>query len=136
MFTNQIIITGNLGAGPEIHKKSDDSKGVVSFTLAENVSRLNEKTKQYEQAHTNWFPVKAFGSLGARVRAGLKKGDRVMVTGRLRTFQYETKDGAKANGFEVLADDVTPSGILPKGEKQNETSGNFENFDKGNGGDF
>ncbi|OFZ81232.1 MAG: hypothetical protein A2583_08950 [Bdellovibrionales bacterium RIFOXYD1_FULL_53_11] len=133
MNTNQIIITGNLGAAPELHKKSDESKGVVSFTVAENVARFNEKTKQYEQTHTNWFPVRTFGSLGARVRAGLKKGDRVTVVGKMKTFHYEKAGGIQAYGFEILADDVTPTGILPKGEKQNDPD-NFEEFGQGNGG--
>ena len=133
MNTNQIIITGNLGAAPELHKKSDESKGVVSFTVAENVSRFNEKTKQYEQSHTNWFPVRTFGSLGARVLAGLKRGDRVTVVGKMKTFHYEKTGGTQAYGFEILADDVMPSGILPKGEKQNE-SADFDEFGQRNSG--
>jgi single-strand DNA-binding protein len=114
MKTNQIIVTGNLGGDPELHKRDENSQGVVSFRLAESISRMNEKTKTYEQSHTNWFPVRAFGSLGSRVKSGVKKGDRVTVLGKLKTYQYETPDGRMVSAFEIMADDVLPSRILPK----------------------
>jgi single stranded DNA-binding protein len=120
---NQVILTGNLGGDPELHKKSEESSGLVSFTVAENVSRLNEKTGAYEQTHTNWFPVKAFGSLGARVKAALKKGDRVTVYGRLRTYRYETEGGGSQGGFEVLADDVCLSSLLPRARREDTAQG-------------
>jgi len=124
---NQFVITGNLGADPEHYKKSEDSAGLVTFNLAQNVSRLNEKTKKYEQAHTNWFPIRAFGHLGARVKSGLKKGDRVTVFGKIRTYQFEEPGGTIRYGFEVLADDVCPTGILSKA-KASGTEGGFAEF--------
>jgi single-strand DNA-binding protein len=128
MNTNQITVTGNVGADPEFHRKSEDSKGVVSFNLAENVARLNEKTKKYEQTHTNWIPIKTFGSLAARVKHSLKKGARVTVFGRLRTYQYENADGVKISGFEVLADDVCVSTILQSSREGADEAIDFENF--------
>jgi single-strand DNA-binding protein len=120
---NQVILTGNLGADPELHKKNEESSGLVSFTVAENVSRLNEKTGAYEQAHTNWFPVKAFGNLGARIKQALKKGDRVTVYGRLRTYRYENAEGVSVGGFEVLADEVCLSGLLPRALREDSAQG-------------
>ncbi|MGK5088262.1 single-stranded DNA-binding protein [Bdellovibrionota bacterium FG-2] len=112
--TNQVVVTGNIGSDPEHYKKSEDSNGVVTFSLAESISKLNEKTKQYEQVHTNWFPIRSFGNLGSRVKGTLKKGDRVSVTGTLKTYQYETADGRMLWAFEVLADDINYSKLLPK----------------------
>jgi len=112
MLSNQIVISGNVGGNPEHHKKSDDSSGVVTFSVAENVSKFNETTQKYENAHTNWFPVRAFGSLGQRVMANLHTGDRVAVRGRLRTFAFEGAGGMKVSGFEIFADDVSFSAIL------------------------
>jgi single-strand DNA-binding protein len=111
---NQVILTGNLGADPELHRKGESSAGVVSFTLAENVSRLNDLTGKYEHTRTNWFPVKAFGNLGARVVAALKKGDRVTVFGRLRTYKYQNAEGVSVMAFEILADEVCGTRILPR----------------------
>ncbi|MEK6706670.1 MAG: single-stranded DNA-binding protein [Bdellovibrionota bacterium] len=126
--TNQVILTGNLGADPEVYKKGEGSAGVISFSIAENVTRLNEKTKKYEPAHTNWFPVRAFGGLGNRVLSGVKKGDRVTVFGKLRTYRYETPDGRMVSAFEVLADSVIPSGILPKGQGESRPEAESMNF--------
>jgi single-strand DNA-binding protein len=114
MLSNSFTVTGNLGADPELHKKNENSSGVVSFNLAENVSRYSEESRKYEQTHTNWFQVRSFGNLAARVKAILKKGDRVTVFGKIRTYQYEDKSGQSRFGFEVLADDIAISSILPK----------------------
>jgi single-strand DNA-binding protein len=113
---NQVYLTGNLGADPEFHQKGEESPGVLAFSLAENVTRYNEEKSAYETVHTNWHPVRAFGSLAARARAALKKGDRVSVSGRIRTFQYETKAGETRYGFEVHAEDITRSQLLPRAE--------------------
>jgi len=112
MKSNQITISGNVGGNPEHHKKCEDSPGVVTFSVAENVSKINDATKKFETTHTNWFPVRAFGSLGQRVMANLRKGDRVTIHGSLRTFTFEGAGGMKVSGFEILADDVSFSEIL------------------------
>ncbi len=132
MNGNQFIVTGNLGTAPEHHRKSEESSGVVSFTLAQNVSRFSERTGKYEQVHTNWFQVRAFGRLGARALASLKKGDRVTVFGKIRTFQYEDQSGSTRYGFEVLADDIVATSILPSSASASgEDFASFQDRDDG-----
>ena len=128
-FQNQFYLTGNLGADPELFQKTADSPGVLAFSVAENVTRLNEATRAFETVHTNWYPVKAFGSLAARAKASLKKGDRVVVTGRIRTYQYENASGETRYGFEVLADDIVRSQLLPKADALGAAGPDFAEFE-------
>ncbi|HLE01308.1 MAG TPA: single-stranded DNA-binding protein [Bdellovibrionota bacterium] len=132
MQPNQIIVTGNLGNDPELHKKNSESKGVVSFSLAEGVFQFNKLSGKYEHAHTNWFPIKAFGSLAARAQAGLKRGSRVTVYGKLKTFKFERDSGEWASGFEILADEICPVGLLPAARQKPENSEpDFNSFEEG-----
>ncbi len=43
------------------------------------------------------------------VAESVQKGDLIMVTGRLETREYETKDGEKRQSFDVTADQIGPS---------------------------
>ena len=63
----------------------------------------------------------------------LTKGDRVMVTGRLRQRSWETPEGDKRSVVEVEADEVAPSlrWAIAKPER---TTGN--GGAKGKGGQF
>ena len=45
--------------------------------------------------------MEAFGPLADRVAAGLRKGNQVVVEGKLRTDSWETKDGAKRKDVRV-----------------------------------
>src|SRR4051794_34368477 len=96
--SNFFSVTGNLGGVVEI-KEAQRGMEVARLSLAETVSRPNAQTGAFEQVHTNWIPVTAFGSLAKRAFKSLKKGDRVTVIGTVKTSSYE-KDGENRRGFE------------------------------------
>ena len=110
--SNFISVTGNLGGDVEV-RKSERGEEVARLSVAETVSRPNAKTGEYEQVHTNWIPVTAFGSLARRTMQSLKKGDRVTVLGSLKTSNYE-KEGVSRKGFEVIAYSVEKTQLLSK----------------------
>jgi single-strand DNA-binding protein len=110
--SNYISVTGNLGGEVEV-KKPAPGEEVVRLSLAETVSRANPKTGEFEQVHTNWIPVTAFGSLARRAQQGLKKGDRVTIQGTLKTSSYD-KDGESRRGFEIIADSIEKAQLLTK----------------------
>jgi single-strand DNA-binding protein len=126
--SNFISVTGNLGSAVEI-RKPDQGEDVAKLSVAETVSRMNAKTAEFEQVHTNWIPVVAFGTLAQRAAQALKKGDRVTVVGTLKTSSYE-KDGESRRGFEVVAYSIEKAQFLskadssgPVGVKDSKTSG-------------
>ncbi|WP_270887570.1 single-stranded DNA-binding protein [Pedococcus sp. 5OH_020] len=101
---NEIYTTvqGRLVAPPE----SRVTRGGVPFTafrLASTVRRPNPQTKEYEDGPTNFFSVTAFRSLGANVAGSLKKGDPVIVYGRMRVNQWMRKDDTPATSVEIDA---------------------------------
>jgi single-strand DNA-binding protein len=104
--TNHCFLIGHLGADPVERSRSDKSGPIVGFPLAENVRSFDKEAGEYKTVHTNWFQVTAFGPLAERVKAGLKKGDRIAVQGQIKSSRYTDKSGEERTGFEIVADDV------------------------------
>ena len=55
---------------------------------------------------TIWFGVTTWKALAEHCSSSLKKGDRVVVTGRLTTRSYEVEGGERRSGLEVDATSV------------------------------
>src|SRR4051794_37401894 len=103
---NYCLIVGNLGGDPVEKGRSQKVGLIVTFSVAENVQSFDETSGTYKTTHTNWFPVTLFGGLAERAVRSLKKGERVIVQGRMKISKYTDKVGEEKSGFEILATDV------------------------------
>ena len=100
----KIQIVGNLGGDPEL-RYTPNGKPVTELRVAVNQSTKNQQTGEWVEA-TDWFRVSVWGDRAERVAEQLRKGSRVLVDGRFRTREYETKDGRKGISLEISADAV------------------------------
>lgn len=91
-------ITGNVTRDPEA-RFTNSGKAVASFGVAVSES----------ETETSFFDVTAWESLAENVVASISKGDRVVVTGRLKQSTWETQEGDKRSKIELIADEVGPS---------------------------
>lgn len=98
---NTITISGNVGRDPEL-KYSANGTAVVKFSVADTTGKDDNKK-------TVWHDVVVFKEQAEHVAASVKKGSRVIVTGRLDKSDYTGKDGTKKQRVEVIADDVSIS---------------------------
>jgi len=101
------VIIGHLGRDPEM-KYSDSGLAIASFSVA-----ATEKVKG--QDRTEWFKVTAFGKLGEICGQYLVKGKQVYIEGKLRSNEYEKRDGTKGFAMEIIASDVQ---MIGSGGKQ------------------
>jgi len=60
---------------------------------------------KYRQVTVTWFTIVAFRHLAANLAASLDKGQRVLVTGRLRVRDWQSDD-KKGTSVEIVADAV------------------------------
>src|SRR5262245_23240663 len=90
MFLNEVKLIGNLGGDATKFNLPNGSKVKVSFQLATQRSWKN-KEGQYE-TRTDWHRIVVWGGL-TKFAEGLKKGERVLVTGELRSREYEKEIG-------------------------------------------
>lgn len=102
MYLNKALIIGNLTRDPE--KKSLPSGiAVTSFSVATN--RTYKDKNGAKQDATEYHNIVVFGRQAETAGQYLKKGQSVLVEGRLQTRSWE-KDGAKQYRTEILAERV------------------------------
>lgn len=95
MNINRIVVTGNLVKDPDTTALTSGTLK-CSFRLA--VNGRNE--------HVDYFNVVLFGVLAEHCGKYLKKGNKIGLSGRLSTRDFQGKDGQKKTVYEIIADDV------------------------------
>ncbi len=95
---NKVIIAGNLTRDPEL-RFTNGGIPVCSFGMA--VNRVRSKTEEVD-----FFDVSAWRELGETIANYKKKGDPILVEGRLQFRSWEAQDGSKRNKVDVVADNV------------------------------
>ncbi|WP_395639361.1 single-stranded DNA-binding protein [Pseudolysinimonas sp.] len=103
-MSDQITLTG-LVATPPKHIVTSEGLQITSFRLASTQRRFNRAEQKWEDADTNWYTVTAFRTLAANAIGSILKGQRVIVSGRLRIREWQT-DEKSGTTIEVDADSL------------------------------
>ena len=107
---NKVILLGNLGKDPLVRSLESGAK-VASFTLATNRFFKGQDGNPVEE--TEWHNVVLWGNLADLAEKYLTKGRQVFIEGRLRTRQYDDKEGVKRYVTEIVAENMTFVGSKP-----------------------
>lgn len=98
---NRVDLIGNLGADPEIRTMGNGNK-VANLRIATSESWKDRNTGERKEA-TEWHQVVLFGDgLIGVVERFLKKGSKVMVTGKLKTRKWSDQQGQDRYSTEVV----------------------------------
>lgn len=101
---NKVTLLGNLGADPEI-RHLPSGIPVANFRMATTES-YKDKTTGEKREQTEWHSVVAWRGLAEITEKYVKKGSKVYVEGRLRTRQWQDKDGVQRYTTEIQADQM------------------------------
>jgi len=104
---NHTSIVGNLAADPEL-RFTNNGTAVANLRVAVT-SRIQEKDGTWRDGETSFHKVNVWRDQAQNLTDSLSKGDRVMVTGRLRQRSWETPEGDKRSVTEIDADEVGAS---------------------------
>lgn len=87
-MSNPIAVVGTIATPP---KRIVAQSGVAlcTFRLASGDRRYDREQGKWIDGETNWFGVTAFRTLAEHASASLRKGQRVIVFGRLRIRRWE-----------------------------------------------
>lgn len=100
-----ITVVGNVAAPPK-QRTTPSGVSVADFRIAATPRRPDRATGTWSDGETIWFGVTAWKALAEHCASSLKKGDRVVVTGRLTTRSWEVEGGERRSGLEVDASSV------------------------------
>ncbi len=100
---NKVFLTGRLVADPDVRYTPNGAE-VAQFRIAVNRSyKLKDKSDWQEE--TFFVTIVTWSWLAEKVEKNFKKGDAVIVEGRLNIRTYEV-DGTKKWITEIIANDV------------------------------
>lgn len=103
-MTDSITVTGVVGSDPRLHV-TPQGLAITSFRLA-STRRYFDRTKgAWEDGETNWYTVSGFRQLAHNAVASVRKGDRVVVHGRLRLRAWESGEKS-GTAVEIEADSI------------------------------
>src|SRR5437762_3777476 len=128
MSGNNITVVGNITRDPEL-RFTPSGQANARLGVAVNRRWQDRSSGEWNEA-TSFFDVICWRELAENVSESLKKGTRVIVTGRLEQRTWE-QEGNKRSVVEIIADEIAPSlrWATAKVEKTERRSG-----DQGGGG--
>jgi len=101
---DSITVTGNVATEPEF-KRTQNGLGITSFRVASGQRRFDRQSERWIDAGTNWYTVSVFRGLADHAFASLHKGDRVILTGRLRQREWDTGE-KHGTALDIEADAI------------------------------
>ena len=103
MYLNKAFIIGNLTRDPELKALPSGSK-VCNLGLATN--RYYKDKDGNKQETVEYHSVVAFGRTGELAGQYLKKGQNILVEGRIQTRSWDSQDGQKKYKTEIVAENI------------------------------
>ena len=104
---NKVILIGNLGADPEI-RNLPSGTSVANFNIATSENYTNKNGERVTQ--TEWHRIEVWDGLARVAEQYLKKGNSVYIEGKLRTEEWQDKDGNTRYTTKIRAQNMTMLG--------------------------
>lgn len=96
---NKVILMGRLTKDPDL--RGEGNSQVAKYSLAVD-RRFKDNDGNYP---TDFINIVVFGKGAEFAEKYLKKGMKVVITGRIQTGSYTNKDGQKVYTTDVVAED-------------------------------
>lgn len=116
----KIVIVGNTGNDPET-KHFENGGQLTNLSVATTETWKNKQTGE-KQSLTEWHRVTFNGKLSEIVDKYVKKGDKILVEGKLRTRKWTGQDNIERYTTEIVAREMTMLGS-PSGSTNRENGG-------------
>ncbi|MFK0073796.1 single-stranded DNA-binding protein [Arthrobacter woluwensis] len=103
-----ITVIGNLTDDPEL-RFTPSGSAVASFTVASTPRTFDRQSNEWKDRETPILRGSVWRESAENVAETLTKGMRVIVSGRLKSRTFETKEGEKRTVIELEVDEIGPS---------------------------
>ena len=135
-----ITVIGNLTNDPEL-RFTPSGAAVANFTVASTPRTFDRQSNDWKDGETLFLRCSVWRDAAENVAESLSRGSRVIVSGRLKSRTYDTKEGEKRTVFELDVDEVGPSlryatAKVNKTQRGGGGGGGGGNFGGGGGGGY
>ncbi len=96
---NEVILIGRITKDIEISETKEKKQKVTNFDLAVKEVISNKE-------HTEFFRITAFSKLAENIKNYLKKGDKILVKGKLKNSYFVSKNGLNQKLTYILAKEI------------------------------
>ena len=99
---NRVILMGRLTRDPEVrYSQGENATAIARYTLAVD-RRFN---RSGDENNTDFIGCVAFGRQAEFAEKYLRKGVKMLVTGRIQTGSYTNKDGVRVYTTDIVVED-------------------------------
>lgn len=103
----RITVSGNLTSDPTV-RFTQSGTAVTSLRVGAS-DRKKDANGNWTDGDPCYLNVTVWKRAGENVAESLRKGDAVVITGRLKQSTYTKADGTEVTAYDVEADDIAPS---------------------------
>lgn len=130
-----ITVVGNLVDDPEL-RFTPSGAPVANFRIASTPRTFDRQANEWKDGDTLFLACAVWRQAAENVAESLQRGMRVIVQGRLKSRQYETREGEKRTVFEIDVEEVGPSlrSASAKVTKTTRSGGGGGGYSGGGGG--
>ena len=102
MSYQKVIILGAVGKDPEVRRVAD--RAVASFSVATSETYKDRNGQRKEV--TEWHNISMWDKAAEFVEKYVKKGSTVFIEGKIKTRDYEDKNGNKRYVTEIVSNTI------------------------------
>lgn len=100
---NETLVTLQGWLGTDVTLRQAGETPVASFRVACTPRRYQKKTDSWVDGTTQWFSVNAWRALAEHCERSLRRGDPVVVHGRLNAQLWSNSAGMEVTSYDVEA---------------------------------
>lgn len=100
---NETFVTLSGWLGGDVTVREAAGVPVATFRVASTPRRYQRRTESWEDGDTQWYAVNAWRALAENCERSLRRGDPVVVHGKLSAHVWTNKAGVEITTFEIEA---------------------------------
>ena len=98
---NKVILMGRLTRDPEVrYSQGENTTAVARYTLA-----VDRRFKRDGEATADFISCVCFGKAAEFTEKYLRQGIRIVITGRIQTRSYTSRDGVKVYTTDIVVEE-------------------------------
>lgn len=110
MSSNDNVLTfvGNLTADPEL-RYTQGGLPVANITVVQSDRVLDRQTNEWKDGEPTFLRASVWRELAEHVAGSLTKGQRVIVTGKIKQNNYKDREGNDRTSYEIEVTEIGAS---------------------------